>query len=67
MQLLVPILIGVYAASVISPVRIKTFDWSPEGCQFSEWRWTQARSDGQSRQLAQRSVFLTSFLVCTGR
>ena len=45
--------IDVYAASI-------TFDRSNEVCQFFEWRWIQARSNGQSRQLG-HSVFLISF------
>ena len=49
-----------YAASIITEIRIKTFDRSNEGCQFFGWRWIQARSDGQSRQLG-HSVFLISF------
>ena len=67
MQLLVPILIDVYAASVITPVRIKTLTGLLKAVSFLD-------GDGLKRVLmvslgnqSTRSVFLTPFLVCAGR
>ena len=66
MQLLVPILIDVYAASVITPVRIKTLTGLLKAVSFLD-------GDGLKRVLMVSlgiqctNVFLTLFLVCASR
>jgi len=66
MQLLVPILIDVYAASVITPVRIKTLTGLLKAVSFLD-------GDELKRVLMvslcirpSHNVFLTLFLVCAG-
>lgn len=54
MQLMVPILIDVYAASVITPVRVKTLTGLLKAVSFLD-------ADGLKRVLTVRSMFFLSF------